>query len=127
VTLGNLSQVVKDRIDFVVYDVKSNAVIPRQILTHIFLEEECKNAQNPLPVDFPQHLIFFYGNSLQLIVLNYLEHSMQYFTQNKDRMREYMCKSIDRLSPFVKPEGVGTKIWRFLKMSRKCHENVYSH
>ena len=100
VTLDHLSQMVKEGTDFVVYDAKSGDDITRQVLTHIIVEEEGKGGQNLLPIGFLRHLISFYGDSLQTVIPNYLEHTMQSFAQNQDQMREYMGEAVGGLPPF---------------------------
>ena len=42
VTLDHLSQMVKDKTDFVVYDAKTGEDITRSVLTQIIVEEEAK-------------------------------------------------------------------------------------
>ena len=49
VTLDHLCQMVKDGIDFVVYDAKTSEDITRPVLTQIIVEEEAKG-QNLLPI-----------------------------------------------------------------------------
>ena len=106
VTLENLSTMVKEGVDFVVYDAKSGDDITRQVLTHIIVEEEGKG-QNLLPIDFLRHLISFYGDSLQSVVPNYLDYSMKAFAKNQDQMREYMQDSLGEVSPFGQFEEIG--------------------
>src|SRR5262249_4099943 len=49
VTLEHLCQMVKEGVDFVVYDAKTGEDITRQVLTQIIVEEEAKG-QNLLPI-----------------------------------------------------------------------------
>ncbi len=95
VTLDDLSQMVKAGDDFVVVDAKSGDDITRPVLTQIIFEEEAKG-ENLLPVSFLRQLIQFYGDSLQSMVPNYLEASMHAFSNNQDRMRDYMESAVDR-------------------------------
>ena len=60
VTLDTLCQMVKDGVDFVVFDAKTGEDITRQVLTQIIVEEEGKG-QNLLPISFMRKLISFYG------------------------------------------------------------------
>jgi len=50
VTLDHLCQMVKDGVDFVVFDAKSGEDITRSVLTQIIVEEESKGGQNLLPI-----------------------------------------------------------------------------
>jgi len=106
VTLDHLSQMVKEGTDFVVNDAKSGDDITRQVLTHIIVEEESKG-QNLLPIQFLRHLISFYGDSLQSMVPNYLDYSMQAFARNQEQMRSYMRDTLGGLNPFGQFEEVG--------------------
>jgi len=107
VTLDHLSQMVKDGTDFVVFDAKSGDDITRQVLTHIIVEEESKGGQNLLPINFLRHLISFYGDSLQSLVPQYLDHSMGSFARNQEQMRHYMSDALDGLMPFQQFEEMG--------------------
>src|SRR4029077_13256590 len=56
VTLDHLCQMVKDGIDFVVFDAKTGEDITRSVLTQIIVEEESKGGQNLLPINFLRQL-----------------------------------------------------------------------
>ena len=99
VTLDHLCQMVKDGVDFVVYDAKSGEDITRPVLTQIIVEEEAKG-QNLLPINFLRQLISYYGDNLQWVVPSYLEHMMSSFQTNQDRMRESMQKTFGGMFPF---------------------------
>lgn len=101
VTLEDLSQMVKDGVEFHVYDAKTSEDITRPVLTQIIVEEEGKSGQqNLLPIGFLRQLISFYGDSLQWMVPKYLEHSMQALTGNQDQIRNYFQTTIGNLFPF---------------------------
>ncbi len=99
VTLDHLCQMVKDGVDFVVYDAKSGEDITRPVLTQIIVEEEAKG-QNLLPINFLRQLISYYGDNLQWAVPSYLDHVMSSFQINQDRMRESMQKTFGGMFPF---------------------------
>src|SRR3954463_1439054 len=86
VTLEHLSEMVKQGVDFVVYDAKTNDDITRSVLTQIIFEEESQG-QSLLPIQFLRQLISFYGNSMQAFLPSYLELSLASFTQQQERMR----------------------------------------
>ena len=86
VTLEHLSEMVKQNIDFVVYDAKTNDDITRSVLTQIIFEEESQGL-SLLPIQFLRQLIGFYGNSMQAFLPSYLELSLASFTQQQERMR----------------------------------------
>ncbi|HMO43396.1 MAG TPA: polyhydroxyalkanoate synthesis repressor PhaR, partial [Phenylobacterium sp.] len=71
VTLEHLSDMVKQGVDFVVYDAKTNEDITRTVLTQIIFEEESQG-QSLVPIQFLRQLISFYGNSMQAFLPSYL-------------------------------------------------------
>lgn len=90
VTLDDLCDMVKEGSEFIVYDAKSGDDLTRSVLTQIIFEQEGKEGQNLLPVNFLRSLIGFYDNSLKDFVPHYLESSMQAFMTNQEKMREVM-------------------------------------
>ena len=99
VTLDHLCQMVKDDVDFVVYDAKTGDDITRSVLTQIIVEEESKGT-HLLPITFLRQLISFYGHSMQGVVPRYLEHMMGAFAQNQDRLRQQMQETMSGMFPF---------------------------
>jgi polyhydroxyalkanoate synthesis repressor PhaR len=87
VTLEHLAEMVKQGVDFVVYDARTNEDITRQVLTQIIFEAE-NSGQNLLPIQFLRQLIQLYGNQVQALVPGYLEMSLDAFARQQDRMRE---------------------------------------
>jgi polyhydroxyalkanoate synthesis repressor PhaR len=113
VTLDDLAGMVRQSQDFVVYDAKSNEDITRSVLTQIIVEEEAKGT-NLLPVSFLRQLIALYGDSLQALVPKYLEHSMASFTQNQERMRQYINNALGGMFPFGSLEEMSRRNMEFL-------------
>jgi polyhydroxyalkanoate synthesis repressor PhaR len=106
VTLDHLSQMVKEKTEFVVYDAKTGDDITRAVLTQIIVEEESKGGQTLLPISFLRQLISFYGDSLQGVVPQYLEMSMTQFARNQEQMRRYMQNAFG-FNPFQQFESMG--------------------
>ena len=106
VTLDHLSQMVKEKTDFVVYDAKTGDDITRSVLTQIIVEEESKGGQTMLPISFLRQLISFYGDSLQSVVPQYLEMSMTQFARNQEQMRSYLQNAFG-FNPFQQFESMG--------------------
>ena len=100
VTLDNLSQMVKEGIEFNVYDAKTSEDITRSVLTQIIVEEEGKAGQNLLPISFLRQLIGFYGDNMQWLVPKYLEHSMQSLSKNQEQIRNYFQTTFGGIFPF---------------------------
>jgi len=90
VTLENLSVMVREGHEFVVYDAKTGEDITRAVLTQIIVEEEQKGGQNLLPIGFLRQLIGFYGGNMQWMVPRYLEYAMKTFASNQDQLRQNM-------------------------------------
>ncbi len=86
VTLEHLAEMVREGVDFVVYDAKSGEEITRSVLTQIIFEEE-NRGENLLPIQFLRQLIGFYGNSMQSLVPTYLEMSMDAFSRQQEQFR----------------------------------------
>ncbi len=87
ITLEDLSQMVKDGVDFVVNDAKTGEDITRKVLTQIIFEEESQG-QSLLPIQFLRQLIGFYGDRMQAFLPSYLEMSLDSFMAQQDKMRE---------------------------------------
>ncbi len=107
VTLDHLCQMVKDGLNFVVYDAKTGEDITRSVLTQIIVEEEGKG-ENLLPISFLRQLIGFYGDNMQRMVLpRYLEYSMKTFARNQEQMQSYMKETFGGMYPFGPLEEMG--------------------
>ncbi len=90
VTLEDLAQLVKTGENFQVFDAKTNEEITRSVLTQIIFEQEGKDGQSLLPIDFLRQLIRFYGDSMQMLVPSYLQFSLDKFAAEQQKMREQM-------------------------------------
>ncbi|HTM79996.1 polyhydroxyalkanoate synthesis repressor PhaR [Asticcacaulis sp.] len=92
VTLDNLSDMVRQGIDFVVFDAKSGDDITRGVLAQIIFEEESRG-QNLLPIQFLRQLIGFYGDSMQNLLPTYLEMSLDGFAKQQERFRSQFSQA----------------------------------
>ena len=99
VTLDHLCQMVQDGVDFTVFDAKTGEDITRSVLTQIIVEEEAKG-HNLLPINFLRQLIGFYGDSMQWMVPRYLDHMMEGFATNQERLRQSMQEAFGGMFPF---------------------------
>ncbi len=106
VTLDDLSRMVKEGREFVVFDAKSGDEITRAVLTQIIVEEEQKG-QNLLPIGFLRQLISLYGDSMQWLVPRYLEQAMAAFALNQEQMRKSLQQAFGGMFPFGKLEEMG--------------------
>jgi len=89
ITLDLLSQMTREGREFVVVDAKTNEDITHNVLTQIIMEEE-QRGKNMLPVNFLRQLISMYGDSMQSMVPQYLEASMEAFRKNQKQFQEAM-------------------------------------
>jgi polyhydroxyalkanoate synthesis repressor PhaR len=93
VTLEDLAAMVKKGEDFVVYDAKTGEDITRSVLTQIIFEQENKEGQNLLPINFLRQLIRFYGDSMQMLVPRYLEVSIESLTREQEKFRQQLAQT----------------------------------
>ncbi|KEO87188.1 polyhydroxyalkanoate synthesis repressor PhaR [Erythrobacter sp. JL475] len=93
ITLEDLAKMVRENVEFVVYDAKSGDDITHSILTQIIMDEEANGGQM-LPVSFLRQLIGMYGNSMQALMPSYLEASMANFRENQSKIREAFEKGL---------------------------------
>ena len=89
ITLDHLAQMTRDGRDFKVIDAKTEEDITHNVLTQIIMEEETRG-QTMLPVSFLRQLISLYGDSMQAVVPQYLEASMDAFRRNQTQFRSAM-------------------------------------
>jgi len=98
ITLDFLAELTRKGIDFKVVDAKSNEDITHGVLTQIIMDEE-NNGQQMLPVGFLKQLIAMYGDSMQGMVPQFLESSMDNFRKNQRQVQDVIETAIT-LGPF---------------------------
>lgn len=98
ITLDDLCERVKEGKEFVVVDAKSGQDLTRQVLTQIIFEQETKGFPL-LPTDFLRSVIRYYDDSMNNVMGQYLQASMQSFTENQEKMREMMTGAMGE-NPF---------------------------
>jgi polyhydroxyalkanoate synthesis repressor PhaR len=89
ITLDHLAAMTREGRDFKVIDAKTEDDITHNVLTQIIMEEETRG-QTMLPVSFLRQLIALYGDSMQSMVPQYLEASMDAFRRNQTQFRAAM-------------------------------------
>ena len=107
VTLEDLATMVKAGEDFVVYDAKTGEDITRSVLAQIIFEQENKEGQNLLPINFLRQLIRFYGDSMQMLVPRYLEVSIESLTREQEKFRQQMAQAFGRRVAVRRARGPG--------------------
>jgi polyhydroxyalkanoate synthesis repressor PhaR len=89
ITLDHLAAMTREGRDFKVVDARSDEDITHSVLTQIIMDEE-SHGQTLLPVNFLRQLIGLYGDSMQSMVPQYLEASMDAFRRNQEQFRTAM-------------------------------------
>jgi polyhydroxyalkanoate synthesis repressor PhaR len=101
ITLDDLALMVREGVDFVVYDAKTGEDITRKVLTQIIFDEENSGqGQNLLPIQFLRQLIRFYGDQMQAFLPSYLEMSLDGFIRQQERVRTQFAA--------MNPAGIGS-------------------
>ncbi|MDG5749347.1 polyhydroxyalkanoate synthesis repressor PhaR [Qipengyuania sp. XHP0207] len=122
ITLDDLAKMVRENVDFQVFDAKSGDDITHTILTQIIVEEESQGTQM-LPVSFLRDLISMYGNSMQSMMPSYLEASMANFRKNREQLQAAFAKGLEA-NPLAKMAEANLKMMQnaaeaFIPGSRK--------
>ncbi len=86
ITLDYLAELTREDVEFKVVDARTGEDITHSVLTQIIMDEEA-NGENLLPVNFLRQIIAMYGNSMQSIVPQFLEKSMDSFKANQAQLK----------------------------------------
>jgi polyhydroxyalkanoate synthesis repressor PhaR len=89
ITLEHLAAMVREGREFQVLDARTDEDITHNVLTQIIMDEEARG-QTMLPVNFLRQLIAMYGDSMQAMVPQYLEASMDAFRRNQAQFHKAM-------------------------------------
>ncbi len=98
ITLDFLADLTRKDIDFKVLDAKTGDDITHNVLTQIIMDEE-SGGQNMLPVGFLRQLIALYGDSMQSMVPQYLEKSLDNFRQSQRNVTD-VIENVITSGPF---------------------------
>ena len=120
VTLEDLAKMVRENVDFVVFDAKTNEELTRQILTQIIFEEESRG-QALLPVQFLRQLIGFYGGQMEGVLPSYLEMSLENFSRQQEQFRDQMTKA------FAGTPGAGLMSAGFMEAAAKQNMAMFQN
>jgi polyhydroxyalkanoate synthesis repressor PhaR len=90
ITLDRLAEMVRQKRDFKVIDAKSGDDITHNVLTQIIMDEEARG-KTMLPINFLRQLIGMYGDSMQSMVPQYLEASLESFQRNQSQFRDALA------------------------------------
>lgn len=87
ITLDYLAELTRKDVEFQVVDAKTGEDITHSVLTQIIMEEET-GGQGMLPVNFLRQIIALYGDSMQGLVPQFLETSMDNFRKNQKQVQD---------------------------------------
>lgn len=87
ITLDFLAELTRKDVEFKVVDAKTGDDITHSVLTQIIMEEET-GGQGMLPVSFLRQIIALYGDSMQGLVPQFLENSMNNFRKNQKQVQD---------------------------------------
>ncbi|HMS21470.1 polyhydroxyalkanoate synthesis repressor PhaR [uncultured Sphingorhabdus sp.] len=87
ITLDYLAELTRKDIEFKVVDAKTGEDITHSVLTQIIMEEE-NGGKSMLPVNFLRQIIALYGDSMQGLVPQFLENSMDNFRKNQKQVQD---------------------------------------
>jgi polyhydroxyalkanoate synthesis repressor PhaR len=90
ITLERLAEMVRQKREFKVVDARSGDDITHAVLTQIIMDEEARG-KTMLPVNFLRQLIGMYGDSMQSMVPQYLEASLDAFQRNQSQFRDALA------------------------------------
>ena len=93
ITLDRLAEMVRQKRQFKVVDAKSGEDLTRGVLAQIIMDEEARGS-TMLPVNFLRQLISMYGDSMQGMVPQYLEASLDALQRNQSQMREAVAGAL---------------------------------
>ena len=93
ITLEHLAEMVRKKREFKVLDAKTGEDITHAVLTQIIMDEEARGG-TMLPVNFLRQLIGMYGDSMQSMVPQYLEASLEAFQRNQTQFRDAMAGAL---------------------------------
>jgi polyhydroxyalkanoate synthesis repressor PhaR len=102
VTLDTLAEMVRDGIDFIVYDAKNGDDLTRSVLTQIIVEQEAQAGEkgaNLLPISFLRQLISMYGGNMQWAVPSYLDEMMKHFSSQQKQMQSVLHQNLSKMIP----------------------------
>ena len=93
ITLDFLAELTRKDIQFQVVDAKTGEDITHGVLTQIIMEEE-NTGKGMLPVNFLRQIISLYGDSMQGLVPQFLENSMDNFRKNQKQVQDVIESAI---------------------------------
>ena len=95
VTLEKIREMITDGEEFAVIDAKNASDVTHHVLLQIIGERETHAGTSMLSNKLLANLIRFYGDSLQGVMGEHLENSVNNFVDRQDQLREQMQNVLD--------------------------------
>lgn len=89
ITLDDLSNLVKENVNFIVVDAKTENDLTRPVLVQIILEQETAGAEM-LPTELLRSLIRYCDTDMHHSFSQFLSSTMSVFTKNQDEFMKNM-------------------------------------
>lgn len=99
VTLDHIRAMIVRGEDFAVLDSRTSENVTHNVLLQIIGERETQQGSSMLSNKLLTNLIRFYGDSLQGVMAEYLEKSVNSFVNQQHQLREQMQTVIDSNTP----------------------------
>lgn len=98
ITLNDIAEMVRENLDFIVVDAKTNEDLTHTVLAQIVLDQESQSPKM-FPTDFMRKIIGMYDNNMQQFVPNFLTQAMDTLIQNQEQIQEQFSSSMGQMFP----------------------------
>ncbi|MCF6764659.1 polyhydroxyalkanoate synthesis repressor PhaR [Thiotrichales bacterium 19S3-7] len=99
ITLDDVKALVLECEDFAIVDSKSKEDITRTVLMQIINEQEESSDKPMFNNDFLQQIIRSYGNSMQDMLTNYFDESIELFLYHQKSIQDKVSTMLDATNP----------------------------
>jgi polyhydroxyalkanoate synthesis repressor PhaR len=89
ITLEDIKRLVREGVEFRVVDARSEEDLTRNILLQVISDQE-ERGEPILSIELLQHIIRFYGDTMQGLITNYLETSLRAFIEQQHAFRDQL-------------------------------------
>ena len=114
ITLEDVKQLVLNRVNFCVKDVKSDEDLTRTILLQIISEQE-HDGEPFFSTDLLTQIIQSYGESLQTVAGDYIQKSMELFLEQQKQFQDSI--GADPITAMSKMAEQNMKTWQDMQDS----------
>ncbi|MCF6767997.1 polyhydroxyalkanoate synthesis repressor PhaR [Thiotrichales bacterium 19S11-10] len=102
ITLDDVRTLVLECEEFSIIDSKSKEDITRTVLMQIINEQEESSEKPMFTNDFLQQIIRSYGNSMQDMLMNYFDESVEIFLTHQKNIQDNVSSIINATNPLTK-------------------------